>query len=193
MKMFVPTGSPFACTFGLMISKDAIATGGGFLVNASTGAISVLDGGYAASNRVATGASAALGQWNEFRYRWNPTNGQATLSVNGQQVFAHTTSVFGGVFATNLFATSDAAPGALNSYGFFDDLAIRAVPDAPAPPSCPADLNDDRFVNGDDLGVLLGAWGACGAGGCPADLNADGFVNGDDLGVLLGAWGACPP
>lgn len=26
----------------------------------------------------------------------------------------------------------------------------------------------------------------------PADLNDDGFVNGDDLGVLLGAWGACP-
>ncbi|MBU3684038.1 MAG: hypothetical protein FGM39_08540 [Phycisphaerales bacterium] len=60
-----------------------------------------------------------------------------------------------------------------------------------APSTCPADLNDDGFVNGDDLGVLLGAWGAC-TGTCPADLNDDGFVNGDDLGVLLGAWGACP-
>jgi hypothetical protein len=174
-----------------MISRDAVATSGGFLVNAASGAISVLNGGYATTNRVATGASAALGQWNEFRYRWNPANGQASLAVNGQVVFTHVTSVTGGVYATNLFSTTDGAPGSLNAYGFFDDLAIRAVPDAPPPPACPADLNADRFVNGDDLGVLLGAWGAC-ASPCPADLNADGFVNGDDLGVLLGAWGACP-
>jgi hypothetical protein len=26
---------------------------------------------------------------------------------------------------------------------------------------------------------------------CPADLNADGFINGADLGLLLGAWGDC--
>ena len=193
VKMFVPASPPFACSFGLMIAKSSFETGGGFLVNASNGSISVLNGGYATANRVATGASAVLGQWNEFRYRWNPANGQATLALNGQQVFAHATGVFGGVFATNLFATTDAAPGALNAYGFFDDLAIRAVPDAPPPPSCPADLNADRFVNGDDLGVLLGAWGACGGSACPADLNTDGFVNGDDLGELLGAWGACPP
>jgi hypothetical protein len=54
---------------------------------------------------------------------------------------------------------------------------------------CPADLNGDTFVNGDDLGLLLTSWGAC--AGCAADLNADGFVNGDDLGQLLVAWGAC--
>jgi hypothetical protein len=54
---------------------------------------------------------------------------------------------------------------------------------------CPADLNGDTFVNGDDLGLLLTSWGAC--AGCTADLNADGFVNGDDLGQLLVDWGAC--
>jgi hypothetical protein len=54
---------------------------------------------------------------------------------------------------------------------------------------CPADLNGDTFVNGDDLGLLLTSWGAC--AGCTADLNTDGFVNGDDLGQLLVAWGAC--
>ena len=51
------------------------------------------------------------------------------------------------------------------------------------PPS--ADLNGDGVVNGDDLGLLLAAWGATGG---PADLNSDGSVNGDDLGILLGAW-----
>jgi len=61
----------------------------------------------------------------------------------------------------------------------------------PPQPSCPADLNDDNFVNGDDLGILLSQWGEC-TTSCSADFNGDNFVNGDDLGVLLAAWGACP-
>lgn len=59
----------------------------------------------------------------------------------------------------------------------------------PAPPACPADLNQDGVVNGADLGLMLGSWGPC--PGCPADLNADGVVNGADLGLLLGSWGPC--
>jgi hypothetical protein len=59
--------------------------------------------------------------------------------------------------------------------------------------TCPADLTDDGFVDGNDLGVLLGAWGDCPASGaCPADLNDDAFVDGNDLGLLLAAWGTCP-
>ena len=54
---------------------------------------------------------------------------------------------------------------------------------------CPADLDGNGTVDGDDLGTLLGAWGP--AQGSSADLNADGFVDGDDLGTLLGVWGAC--
>jgi hypothetical protein len=52
---------------------------------------------------------------------------------------------------------------------------------------CPADLNGDTSVDGQDLGVLLGNWGAGGA----TDLNGDGSVDGQDLGILLGAWGPC--
>jgi probable HAF family extracellular repeat protein len=54
---------------------------------------------------------------------------------------------------------------------------------------CPADLDGNGSVGGDDLGILLGAWGP--SRGSAADLNADGFVNADDLGIMLGAWGAC--
>lgn len=50
-----------------------------------------------------------------------------------------------------------------------------------------ADFNCDGVIDGDDLGTLLGYWGACEAP-CPADLNDDGAVDGDDLGSLLGAW-----
>lgn len=54
---------------------------------------------------------------------------------------------------------------------------------------CPADLNGDKLVDGNDLGALLGQWGPC--AGCEADFNGDGIVDGDDLGALLGLWGAC--
>lgn len=60
--------------------------------------------------------------------------------------------------------------------------AVVAVEAAPRP----ADLDGDGAVAGADLGLLLGAWGAC--GGCPADLDGNGDVNGADLGLLLGAW-----
>ncbi len=53
--------------------------------------------------------------------------------------------------------------------------------------ACPSDLNGDRFVDGTDLGLLLGNWGGSGSG----DTNGDNIVNGSDLGVLLGSWGAC--
>jgi len=70
------------------------------------------------------------------------------------------------------------------------------VIDGPAQPpaSCLGDLNSDGVVNGADLGLLLGAWGACPGDvpGCVGDLNIDGVVNGADLGLLLGAWGPCP-
>jgi len=64
-----------------------------------------------------------------------------------------------------------------------DDVLVRGI-------SCTAvllgDLNGDGVVDGNDLGTLLGQWGACPA--CSADFNGDGVVDGNDLGVLLGNW-----
>jgi hypothetical protein len=71
--------------------------------------------------------------------------------------------------------------------------AISTIQLGPTAPSCPADLNDDGNVDGNDLGLLLAAWGPCPTSGtCAADLNDDGNVDGNDLGLLLAAWGACP-
>jgi hypothetical protein len=61
----------------------------------------------------------------------------------------------------------------------------------PQLPPCPSDLNGSGFVDGADLGILLGDWGPC--GGCPSDLTLDGLVDGADLGILLGDWGPCVP
>ena len=54
---------------------------------------------------------------------------------------------------------------------------------------CDEDIDGDDQVDGTDLGLLLGSWGA---GRSAADLNQDGQVDGTDLGLLLGAWGPCP-
>jgi len=48
------------------------------------------------------------------------------------------------------------------------------------------DTNGDQFVDGGDLGDLLGQWGDE-AG--TADLNEDFVIDAADLGLLLGAWG----
>ena len=65
-------------------------------------------------------------------------------------------------------------------------LVVEGTPGLP--PANP-DPNHDGAVNGDDLGMLLGAWGPCPASGpCSADLDRNGSVDADDLGRLLAAW-----
>lgn len=55
---------------------------------------------------------------------------------------------------------------------------------------CKADVNCDWIVDGQDLSMLLGAWGAQDRA---LDLDGDCTVGGSDLSVLLGSWGALPP
>ncbi|MDA1008895.1 MAG: hypothetical protein O2800_07860 [Planctomycetota bacterium] len=49
----------------------------------------------------------------------------------------------------------------------------------------PADINGDGFVNGQDLALLLAAWGTTNP---DADIDGNGSVGGEDLAVLLGGW-----
>lgn len=54
---------------------------------------------------------------------------------------------------------------------------------------CPADLNRDGRVDGEDMGLFLVAWGTDDP---LADFNGNGLVDGPDLGLLLAAWDFCP-
>lgn len=102
--------------------------------------------------------------------------------------------------------TGEFAPFDLGGDGRFADAAPRdlgcginaiidrgAFESAAAPRGLPVprlgDLTGDGLILGDDLAVLLGAWGACPDACCDADLQADGFVNALDLAILLAAYG----
>jgi len=52
--------------------------------------------------------------------------------------------------------------------------------------SIPGDINEDGFVDVDDLLALLGVWGPC--VDCPEDIDNSGEVDVSDLLTLLGNW-----
>lgn len=184
VKMYVPSGQSLTSGFGIMVSKSSFETAGGFVVSAQTGAISFLNNGYAVANRTPAGSSVTLNAWHDFTYRWNVATGAGELLVDGQSVGTHVTTLSGSVYASNLLAVTDATPGTLNAFGYFDDLALRAVPAAPPPPPpCPADLDHSGSVDGADLGSLLGAWGTP-----AADLDGDGTTATSDMLVFLAAF-----
>lgn len=66
---------------------------------------------------------------------------------------------------------------------------VASATGEPVAPPCPADINGDGEVNGQDLGILLSAWGA--SAPSPADLNGDGTVDATDLATMLALWGPC--
>ncbi|MBC24167.1 MAG: hypothetical protein CMJ32_09670 [Phycisphaerae bacterium] len=77
----------------------------------------------------------------------------------------------------------------------FTDYNVRvdniSITTADAQP-CNGDLTGDGSVGGDDLAILLAAWGPCPPKQpCPADLNGDKVIDGADIAVLLSEWGPC--
>jgi|LauGreDrversion4_2_1035121.scaffolds.fasta_scaffold44534_3 hypothetical protein len=71
--------------------------------------------------------------------------------------------------------------------GSVTDVNTNGVPDLC---DCLGNVNDDRVVDGADIGAVLSGWGSA-----PADTrldpNRDGAVDGADLGILLSQWGPC--
>lgn len=76
--------------------------------------------------------------------------------------------------------------GGVNNASGTGSLVISCTP---APPPCPADVNNSGAVNIDDLVVVITNWGATSG---PADINLDNIVNIDDLVMVITGWGICP-
>ena len=67
---------------------------------------------------------------------------------------------------------------------FVDNVKVFAIPE-------PADLNMDGFVEGLDLGILLGNFNSV-APPSGGELNGTDPVDGLDLGILLSEWAPAP-
>ena len=73
-----------------------------------------------------------------------------------------------------------------NDPGFTSWVEINyETPELP----CDGDVNDDDFVDGGDLSLVLGYWGS---GNPTYDLDENGLIDGADLAIVLGEWGLCP-
>ena len=78
------------------------------------------------------------------------------------------------------FVPSDTGTGSVVEAGV-DDFTVVGV--SCTPPYGPADLNQDTFVNGGDLAILLSGWGTANG-----DVDHSGVTDGSDLALLLSAW-----
>lgn len=96
-------------------------------------------------------------------------------------------------FATlyNFWFDADTAPISANAtIGLFKPGAAGAANSvsvsvkSPGAPINLADINNDGFVNGADLAMLIGNWGGFGIG----DINGSGTVDGFDLTYVLSSW-----
>ncbi len=142
----------------------------------------------------------------------NPVNGGPPVLNKGGglieiiygQDISSTGSIVGGVgvggrdlIASGTYLGSDptfGSDGSLTSQGLFLTSTTPGGGNAVDPDNNvlvlsgnPADLNNDGFVDGLDLGILLGNFemNAAPSGG---ELNGTDPVDGLDLGILLGAW-----
>jgi cytochrome c peroxidase len=102
-----------------------------------------------------------------------------------------------------LLALADPWAGDCDHNGLVDACELERFParvdrnhngvlDACEAPACAADITHDGAVTGDDLAILLAAWGQPASVAAGADIDRSGTVEGGDLALLLGAWGACP-
>jgi len=120
-----------------------------------------------------------------------PPNEPLTVCVDTQEVATVNSGPFGQftlpvpmppvIAAPSDYAVITVKPAGPGASGF----TWVGLP--PVPP-CPGDLNGDGFVDTNDLGALLAAWGQTSG----PDLDGDGIVGTGDLGILLAAWGPCP-
>jgi hypothetical protein len=175
--------------------------------------VPAVGGAFAVDTRLATDSSAAINPGcdegsglaiaQDVWFAWRPAAGTASVSTCDAADFDTRIAVYRGCAEPSSIACDDDSPGCAGGTGratFTADGTTtyririggrsssgRGTVTFQGANACRGDLNADGAVNGDDLGVLLGAWGAGGV----ADLDGNGIVNGDDLGILLGAWGPC--
>ncbi len=134
LDVYVLGGQSMASSFGLMSHKSSFEVAAGLMIS-NTGQVWTSNSGYALANRTNTSTVVSLNAWHSLKQDWNYLTGETLAYVDGALVASYTTTNRGSVFASMLFTTTDLASGGSttnNGYGYFDNLAISAMP-VPSP------------------------------------------------------------
>ena len=134
LDVYVLGGQSMASSFGLMSHKSSFEVAAGLMIS-NTGQVWTSNSGYALANRTNTSTVVSLNAWHSLKQDWNYLTGETLAYVDGVLVASYTTTNRGSVFASMLFTTTDLASGGSttnNGYGYFDNLAISAMP-VPSP------------------------------------------------------------
>ncbi|MBX3354536.1 MAG: peptidoglycan DD-metalloendopeptidase family protein [Phycisphaeraceae bacterium] len=115
--------------------------------------------------------------WDVVRYRYVWKRGSEVL--RDVTTAAHSDAIPRNSASCGALLTCTVTPsdGKVNGQGVTVAVAVGGLL---------GDFNCDSHINGADLAIILGAWGAC--AGCAPDLNGDGVVNGADISIVLGGW-----
>ncbi len=175
---YVPDGAPLA------VGKPAL-----------TGVAKLAASTYLLSGTGFNGISEGASYGDDWQMNTNYPLARLTSADGSQVRYARTFSWNSTGVATGALPTTtrmalppSIAPGTYSLSVVANGIASDPVPFVVTASACASDLNADGQVDGADLAVLLGQWGASG----PGDVDASGAVDGSDLAQMLGAWGACP-
>ena len=126
---------------------------------------------------------------------WDTLNADNSRTVSAACIFTDDQVDPGNHLLINAFVQvpDDAQPGSFITLGatdtwfanYFFDIGEVIVIDGGVQVLRSADFSGDGNVGPEDLGILLGFWGANDF----ADLNGDSMVDGQDLSMLLSLWG----
>jgi len=127
--IYVAGGQTINSSYGIMIGDTSFSYSTGLMIS-NTGQVWTANNGYALANRT-NRTTAALDAWHSFRIDWDTISGNAKAYLNGSLIADYTPTNKSGVYAVQLFTTTDnggSGSTSANGFGYADHYSISAIP-----------------------------------------------------------------
>ncbi|MBM4007138.1 MAG: hypothetical protein FJ292_06185 [Planctomycetes bacterium] len=129
VNIYVASGQTINSSYGIMIGDTSFSYSCGMMIS-NTGQVWTANNGYAVANRT-NRTTTALDTWHNFLIFWDTVSGNATAYLNGTLIADYTPTNKAGVFAVQLFTTTDnggSGSTTANGFGFADNFSVSSVP-----------------------------------------------------------------
>ena len=127
--IYVASGQTINSSYGIMIGDTSFSYSCGMMIS-NSGQVWTANNGYALANRT-NRVTAALNTWHSFLIDWDTVSGNAKAYLNGTLIADYTPTNKAGVFAVQLFTTTDnggSGSTSTNGFGFADNFSVSSVP-----------------------------------------------------------------